>query len=71
MVKLVTPNDNTKMVRFGEFWNHKKWHFIEKNRTNVGICGILCHDPEFTTLKEIESEEYICYLCWPFRSGRR
>ena len=69
MVKLIAPDGNTKMVRSGEFWNRKKWHFLRRNRYQVGICGTMCYDSEYSTLKEIKSEKEICSLCWSFPHG--
>jgi len=67
-MKLTAPDGDTKMVRSGESWNRKKWHFLRNNRFQVGICDTVCFDPQYTTLNEIKSEKDICSLCWPFKN---
>ena len=65
MAVLVAPDENTKMVRSGEFWNRKKWHILGSNRFRVGVCGTVCIDPEYSTLEEVKAKD-ICSLCWVF-----
>lgn len=69
-MRLVIPDGNYKMVRYGEWWRRKRWHFLAKNAdgnysTQRTICGAVCLEPEYASLSEINPRD-LCAVCWPF-----
>lgn len=72
MAKLIAPDGSTKMVKYGEFWCHEKWHFLGSNSKGEryqqkSICGVVCFDPEYALLDDVDCDD-ICRVCWPFSS---
>jgi hypothetical protein len=65
MAKLIPPKPETVMVRYGGFWNSKKWHILRPKSEQTSICSRICIDPEYSTLAEVKAKG-ICNRCWPY-----
>ena len=65
MAILTVPNGNTQMVRYSNAWSKKKWHILKPKYKEVGICGVVCLDPEYEILFNVKAND-ICGLCWQF-----
>jgi hypothetical protein len=65
MTKLIPPKSNTIVVRYGNFWNHHKWHILRPNSSEIGICGVVCIDPVTDMLDNIKGKD-LCKTCYPY-----